>query len=106
MFSSHTSLEYLLKLSILSRHFYDTVSSEKATTGTESSTVPVLGYYCMLHISLGPNHQLLAFPHTYTRTRALYFPFPCAPSPLVIAFPLCVVSQASNDRCSPQALNP
>lgn len=64
-------LEYLLKLSILSRHFYDTVSSEKATAGTDSSSVPVLGYYCMPLISLDPNHQLLAFPHTRTHARAL-----------------------------------
>lgn len=67
--------EYLLNLSILSRHFYDTVSSEKATTDTDSSSVPVLGYYCMPLISLDPNHQLLAFPHTRTHARAsLAFP--------------------------------
>lgn len=51
----------------------------KATTDTDSSSVPVQGYYCMPFISLDPNHQLLVFPYTLTYMDPhTLFTFPCA----------------------------
>lgn len=50
----------------------------KATTDTDSSSVPVLGYYCMPFISLDPNYQLLVFPYTLTYMDPhTLFTFPC-----------------------------
>lgn len=47
-------------------HFFIILFLQK--TNTDSSSVPVPGYYYMPFISLDPNHQLFVFPYTHTST--------------------------------------
>lgn len=108
MFSSNTP-QVLVKIVYFKPSFLRYSILRKCHHGHRQQQCPCAGL--LLHAShfsrsKPPAVGLYAHERARASERFTYFPFPCARLPLANAFPHCVVSRASNDRCSPQALNP
>lgn len=80
---------------------WNTEACARSSSTSSSSSVPVLGLLLHTsHFSKSKPPAVGLSRHTHT---SLSLALSLSPA---ITFLLCVTSQASNDRCSPQALNP